>query len=376
MTVLERLRYARFWPMLWKEFIQMRRDRLTFLMMTGLPAIQLLLFGYAIQTDVRHLRTVVLDESRTAESRALVTVMANTGNFDVVGNVASREAIRIAIENGEANAALVIPPDYASDVMRGRTATAQMIVDAADPQSSAAAISGAQLAAQVRATQIVGERLSIAPPLDMRVRPWYNPAQRSAVFIVPGVIGILLTITMTLIAGIAVVRERERGTLEQLVVTPIGKTSLMLGKLIPFVVVGYVQMSVVMGLGKLIFDIPVRGSVLLLYALTVPFIVASLGVGLFISTFARSQAQAMQLAFFFMLPNILLSGYIFPRMAMPEPAQWIGLALPLTYYLKVLRGILLKGVGLGELWRPSASLIALALLFFVVSVRRFTKTID
>jgi ABC-2 type transport system permease protein len=375
-TVIERLQHARFWPMLWKEFIQMRRDRLTFLMMTGLPAIQLLLFGYAIQTDVRHLRTVVLDESRTAQSRALVTVMANTGNFDVIGNVASRDAIRIAIENGEANAALVIPPDYASDVMRGRTATAQMIVDAADPQSSAAAISGAQLAAQVRATQIVGERLRIAPPLDMRVRPWYNPAQRSAVFIVPGVIGILLTITMTLIAGIAVVRERERGTLEQLVVTPIGKTSLMLGKLIPFVVVGYVQMTVVMGLGKLIFDIPVRGSVLLLYTLTVPFIVASLGVGLFISTFARSQAQAMQLAFFFMLPNILLSGYIFPRMAMPEPAQWIGLALPLTYYLKVLRGILLKGVGLGELWRPSVSLIALALVFFVVSVRRFTKTID
>jgi ABC-2 type transport system permease protein len=375
-TVIERLRHARFWPMLWKEFIQMRRDRLTFLMMTGLPAIQLVLFGYAIQTDVRHLKTVVLDESRTAESRALVTVLANTGNFDVIGNVASRDAIRTAIENGEANAALVIPPDYARDVMRGRTATAQMIVDAADPQSSAAAISGAQLAAQVRATQIVGERLNIAPPLDMRVRPWYNPAQRSAVFIVPGVIGILLTITMTLIAGIAVVRERERGTLEQLVVTPIGKTSLMLGKLIPFVVVGYVQMTVVMGLGKLIFDIPLQGSVVLLYALTVPFIVASLGVGLFISTFARSQAQAMQLAFFFMLPNILLSGYIFPRMAMPEPAQWIGLALPLTYYLKVLRGILLKGVGLGELWRPTASLLALAMLFFAVSVRRFTKTID
>ncbi|HVT39753.1 MAG TPA: ABC transporter permease [Gemmatimonadaceae bacterium] len=376
MTVIQRLRYSRFWPMLWKEFIQMRRDRLTFLMMTGLPAIQLLLFGYAIQTDVRHLKTVVLDESRTAESRALVTVMANTGNFDVIGQVANRDGIRIAIENGEANAALVIPPDYARDVMRGRTATAQMIVDAADPQSSAAAISGAQLAAQVRATQIVGERLSIAPPLDMRVRPWFNPAQRSAVFIVPGVIGILLTITMTLIAGIAVVRERERGTLEQLVVTPIGKTSLMLGKLIPFVVVGYVQMTVVMGLGKLIFDIPVRGSVILLYALTVPFIVASLGVGLFISTFARNQGQAMQLAFFFMLPNILLSGYIFPRMAMPEPAQWIGLALPLTYYLKVLRGILLKGVGFGELWRPTAALVALALVLLAVSVRRFTKTID
>jgi ABC-2 type transport system permease protein len=375
-NVVERLRTSRFWPMLWKEFIQMRRDRLTFLMMTGLPAIQLVLFGYAVQTDVRHLRTVVLDESRTAESRALVTVITNTGNFDVIGNVASRDAVQSAIEGGDANAALVIPPDYARDIVRGRTATVQMIVDAADPQSSAAAISGAQLAAQVRATQIIGARLAILPPLDMRVRPWYNPAQRSAVFIVPGVIGILLTITMTLIAGLAVVRERERGTLEQLVVTPIGKTSLMLGKLVPFVLVGYVQMTVVMGLGKVIFDIPLRGSLVLLYVLTVPFIVASLGVGLLISTVAQSQAQAMQLAFFFMLPNILLSGYVFPRMAMPEPAQWIGLALPLTYYLKVLRGILLKGVGIADLWRPTLSMSGFAVALVVVSVRRFSKTIE
>ena len=376
MTLLERVRFSRFWPMLRKEFIQMRRDRLTFVMMTGLPALQLVLFGYAIQTDVRHLKTVVLDESRTAESRALVQVLTNTGNFDVIGSVPDREAIRRAIELGEASAALVIPPGYARDIMRGRTATAQMIVDAADPQSSAAAISGAQLAAQVRATQIVSQRLSLPLPLDMRVRPWYNPAQRSAVFIVPGVIGILLTITMTLITGIAVVRERERGTLEQLVVTPIGKTSLMLGKLVPFVLVGYVQMTVVLGLGTLIFGMPVRGSVALLYLLSVPFIFASLGVGLLISTFARSQAQAMQLAFFFMLPNILLSGYIFPRMAMPRPAQWIGLALPLTYYLKVLRGILLKDVGLAELWRPTLAMTALAAALLTVSVRRFTKTIE
>ena len=376
MTLLERVRFSRFWPMLRKEFIQMRRDRLTFVMMTGLPALQLVLFGYAIQTDVRHLKTVVLDESRTAESRALVQVLTNTGNFDVIGSVPDREAIRRAIELGEASAALVIPPGYARDIMRGRTATAQMIVDAADPQSSAAAISGAQLAAQVRATQIVSQRLSRPPPLEMRVRPWYNPAQRSAVFIVPGVIGILLTITMTLITGIAVVRERERGTLEQLVVTPIGTTSLMLGKLVPFVLVGYVQMTVVLGLGTLIFGMPVRGSVALLYLLSVPFIFASLGVGLLISTFARSQAQAMQLAFFFMLPNILLSGYIFPRMAMPRPAQWIGLALPLTYYLKVLRGILLKDVGLAELWRPTLAMTALAAALLTVSVRRFTKTIE
>jgi ABC-2 type transport system permease protein len=334
------------------------------------------LFGYAIQTDVRHLRTVVLDESRSTESRALVATIGNTGNFDIIGNVASRDAIQDAIESGEATAALVIPPGYERDIKRGRTAAVQMIVDAADPQTSAAALSGALLAAQARATEIISERVRIAPPIDMRVRPWYNPAQRSAVFIVPGVIGILLTITMTLITGIAIVRERERGTLEQLIVTPIGKTSLMLGKLVPFVVVGYVQMTVVLGLGELIFDIPIRGSVLLLYALTVPFIIASLGVGLLVSTFARSQAQAMQMTFFFMMPNILLSGYVFPRMSMPEPAQWIGLLLPLTYYLKVLRGILLKGVGLAELWRPTLSLAVFAAVLLTISVRRFSKTIE
>ena len=372
----ERIREWRFWPMLWKEFIQMRRDRITFAMILLLPAIQLALFGYAIQTDVRHLKTVVLDESRTPESRALVTVIANTGNFDIIAHVSNRDAIREGIESGEVTAALVIPPDYARDIVRGRTATAQMIVDAADPQSSAAAISGAQLAAQARSTQLLGERFRLAVPIEMRVRPWYNPSQRSATFIVPGVIGILLTITLTLITSTAIVRERERGTLEQLIVTPIGKASLMLGKLVPFVLVGYVQMTVVMVLGKLLFGIPIRGSLPLLYLLTVPFIVASLGVGLLVSTVARSQAQAMQLSFFFMLPNILLSGYIFPRMAMPLPAQWIGLALPLTYFLKVLRGVLLKGIGIDQLWKPTASMTLIAVLLLVVSVRRFTKTIE
>ena len=376
LSSVERIREWRFWPMLWKEFIQMRRDRLTFAMILLLPAIQLALFGYAIQTDVRHLKTVVLDESRTAESRALVTVIANTGNFDIIAHVSNRDAIREGIESGEVTAALVIPPDYARDIARGRTATAQMIVDAADPQSSAAAISGAQLAAQARSTQLLGERFRLAVPIEMRVRPWYNPSQRSATFIVPGVIGILLTITLTLITSTAIVRERERGTLEQLIVTPIGKASLMLGKLVPFVLVGYVQMTVVMVLGKLLFGIPIRGSLPLLYLLTVPFIVASLGVGLLVSTVARSQAQAMQLSFFFMLPNILLSGYIFPRMAMPLPAQWIGLALPLTYFLKVLRGVLLKGIGIDQLWRPTASMTLIAVLLLMVSVRRFTKTIE
>ncbi|MDH5235630.1 MAG: ABC transporter permease, partial [Gemmatimonadota bacterium] len=278
-----------------------------------------------------------------------------------------------------ASAALVIPPDYQTRIARGVPARAQLIVDAADPQSSGAALSGAQLAAQARGVEITSERLGgvpIEPPVALAVRPWYNPAQRSAVFIVPGVIGILLTITMTLITSTAIVRERERGTLEQLIVTPIDKTSLMLGKLVPFMLVGYVQMGVVLGLGWLIFDIPIVGSLALLSLLTAPFIFASLGVGLLVSTVARTQAQAMQLSFFFMLPNILLSGYIFPRAAMPEPAQWVGLLLPLTFYLRVLRGVLLKGLGIGFLWHDTLFLVGFAVVLLAISVRRFSKTIE
>ena len=362
--------------MLWKEFIQLRRDRLTFALMTALPAVQLMLFGYAIQTDVRKLPTVVLDESRTSESRALIQVLQNTDNFLVVASVNSRALAQRWIERGAARVALVIPPDYQRQLRRGQTGRAQLLIDAADPQSSGAAIAGAQLAAQARGAQLLASRFKIAPPVEIRVRPWYNPAQRSAVFIVPGIVGILLTITMTLITSTAVVRERERGTLEQLIVTPIGKTSLMLGKLIPFVLVGYVQMSVVLLLGTTFFKIPIRGSLPLLYGLALVFIVASLGIGLIISTIARNQLQAMQLSFFFMLPNILLSGYVFPRAAMPLPAQWIGALLPLTWFLEILRGVLLKGVGIRDLWEELAVLATFAVVLLVIAVRRFSKTLD
>ena len=376
MSVAMQIRAWTAWPMLWKEFITLRRDRLTFALMTGLPAIQLLLFGYAIQTDVRKLPTVVLDESRSSESRALVQVLQNTDNFLVIASVPDRYVAKRWIERGAARVALVIPPDYERDIKRGRTGQAQLLIDAADPQSSGAAIAGAQLAAQARGAQLLAARFSLAPPVEIRVRPWYNPAQRSATFIVPGIVGILLTITMTLITSTAIVRERERGTLEQLIVTPIGKTSLMLGKLVPFVLVGYVQMTVVLLLGTLFFRIPIEGSLLLLYTLSLVFIVASLGVGLLISTIARSQVQAMQLSFFFLLPNILLSGYIFPRAAMPVPAQWLGMLLPLTWFLEILRGVLLKGVGLGDLWQELGALTGFAVVLLAVSVRRFSKTLD
>jgi ABC-2 type transport system permease protein len=196
------------------------------------------------------------------------------------------------------------------------------------------------------------------------------------VYIVPGIIGVLLSMTMIVIASIAVVRERERGTLEQLVVTPIGKTSLMLGKIVPFLLVGYVQITVILLLGRLLFDVPVRGNLSTLYVVSLPFIVASLAVGLFVSTVTHTQAQAMQLGFLFLLPNILLSGFMFPREAMPAPAQWIGAALPLTYFLRVLRGVLLKGTGLPELWREVAVLMGFSVVLIGLSVRRFRKTVE
>ncbi|HZO17844.1 MAG TPA: ABC transporter permease [Gemmatimonadaceae bacterium] len=377
MSLIDRLRRASFWPMLRKEFIQMRRDRFTLAMLIGIPAIQLALFGYAVQTEVRNVPTVVLDQSHTPQSRRLVDMMANTRNFRIIGTVTNREAVRNAIERGEAAAAIIVPPEFATDLKRGHTAQAQVIVDAADPLSSAAAISAAALTGARSGPELTGRSTPVvAPAVDVRVRPWYNPESRSSHYIVPGIIGILLTMTMVSITGAAIVRERERGTLEQLVVTPIGKTSLMLGKTIPFALVGYLQVTVILVLGKLLFDIPLRGNLVLLYLLIAPFVVASLGTGLFISAVTKTQVQAMQLSFFFIMPNILLSGFMFPRAAMPEPAQWVGAALPLTYFLTVMRGVLLKGVAMNDIWRDALILTGFAVVLVAMSVRKFSKTVE
>ena len=371
---LERIRRWPFWPMVRKEFIQMRRDRLTLAMMVGIPAIQLALFGYAIRTEVRHLPTVVLDESRSAQSRALIDAIRNTGNFDILDEVHTRGEIETRIKAGQASAAVVIPPDYAHDLKRGQTARAQVIVDAADPMSSSAAIAAATAAAQA-ASLAVSTRVNRPPSIEVRVRPWFNPALKNSTYIVPGLVGLLLSLTLIMLTAMAIVRERERGTLEQLIVTPIDKTSLMLGKIVPFALVGYVQMTVVLTLGKLLFGIPLRGSLVVLYLLSATFIVACLGYGLFVSTVALTQAQAMQMSFMFMLPNILLSGYMFPREAMPVPAQLIGLLMPLTYYLKVLRGILLRDADVISVWPQALALAGFAVGAISLSVRRFSKTV-
>jgi ABC-2 type transport system permease protein len=375
MSLTERVRRWPFWAMLRKEFIQMRRDKLTLGMMVGIPAIQLAMFGYAIQTEVRHLPTVVLDESQSPESRRFVQAMINTGNFDLAGAVRDRAEMGAIIARGDAKAGIVIPPDFERDINRGRTATAQIVIDAADPLASSAAISGAGLAGAVRSQALAATRGGTAA-IEVRVRPWYNPTLRSAVYIVPGIIGVLLSVTMIIVASIALVRERERGTLEQLIVTPISKTGLMMGKLLPFLLVGYVQITVILILGRVLFDVPIRGSLPTLYLVALPFVVASVAIGLFLSTLVQNQAQAMQLGFLFLLPNILLSGFMFPREAMPAPAQWIGAALPLTYFLRIMRGILLRGVGLESLWREAVVLTGFSIGLIALSVRRFRKTVE
>jgi drug efflux transport system permease protein len=376
MSRLQRLARSPLWAMLWKELVQLRRDRMTLGLMLGIPAIQLALFGYAIQTEVRHLPTVVLDESRSSESRRLVEVFANSGNFDIIEHVPDRATLARRIETGRASAALVIPPGYVRDLKRGRGADAQVIVDAADPLASSAALSGAAQAGTARAAAIARAAGGGDAAVNVRVRPWYNPGLRSAVYIVPGIVGVLLSLTLVLITSMAVVRERERGTLEQLIVTPIDKTSLMLGKILPFLLIGYVQITVILVLGRLLFRVPMLGSIPLLYLLSLAFIVASLALGLLMSTLVRSQVQAMQLSFLFLLPNILLSGFMFPRQAMPGLAQWIGAALPLTYFLTILRGVLLKGTGIAELWPEALALVGFAVGLVVLSVTRFHKTIE
>jgi len=367
----------RFWPMFRKEFIQMRRDRLTLGIMVGIPVVQLLMFGYAIQMDVRDIPTVVLDQSRTPESREIVAAFQNTGNFRIVAHVDGRRALDAAIARGAAQAGIVVPADYPRDLARGRTATVQVIMDASDPLSSQAALAAAAGVAQMRNLAILSAAAGRATlPLEARVRPRYNPGLRSAVYIVPGLVGVILTLTLVLVTAMAIVRERERGTLEQLIVTPITKTELMLGKSAPYVGVGLVQMTTVLVVGRFVFDVPLTGNVLLLYGVALIFVVASLALGLLVSTLVRTQQQAMQVSFFFVLPNILLSGFMFPRAAMPAAFQWLGLLLPLTHFLKVLRGILLRGVGLEALWVEALILTAFAVGLIGLAVRRFHKTLD
>ncbi len=356
-----------------KELRQLRRDRLTLAMMVAFPVMQLLLFGYAINTDVRHIPTLIYDQDHSAASRDLVRGMEVTGFYDIAGYAGSHRDIERALRAGDARVALVIPPRFSSDVLVGRPARVQLIVDGSDPQTVASAVNTASSLVAARSSQLLVERLGAGPAMTVEPNTWYNPDLRTAVFIVPGLVGVILTMTMVMLTAMAIARERERGTLEQLIVSPVRRPELIVGKIVPYVVIGYVQMTLILTAGRLVFDVPIAGSPALLYGLAFLFIAANLAVGLFFSTLARTQQQAMQMSFFFLLPNILLSGFMFPFEAMPRPAQWLAEVLPLTHFMRIVRGIVLRGARFtdlhAELWWLGGILCALV----AIASLRFTK---
>lgn len=371
----ERLR-----AMVKKEFVQMRRDPATLRLMLVVPVMQLLIFGYAIRTDVRHLPMVVFDQSHTQQSRGFVQSLVATDNFALARDVHSYAEAIAAVDAGQARSAVVIPPDFARRLKRGSTAPVQVLVDASDPTASQSAIGAAQMVGQRMNIALVAARtgvdLATRMPVDVRVRPLYNPALANVMFVVPGLVGIILSNILIIITALAIVRERETGTLEQLIVTPLARWEIMLGKIAPYVLVGYVQMTTVLLVGHFLFHVPVRGPLLALYATTFLFIVANLGLGLFISTLGRTQTQVTQTAFLFLLPNVLLAGFMFPREAMPFAARVFGWLLPLTFYLQLVRGIILKGNGLTQVWPQALALAVFAVAFFTFATRRFSKTLE
>lgn len=362
-----------------KEFIQMKRDRLTFGMMIVLPVIQLLLFGFAINTDVKHLSTIVYDQSLQQEGRDLLASFTASEYFDIKYIAGNYQEVNDSISKGKTKVGIVIPPDFSENVKHGRSADVQVIVDASDSMAASSAISAAQLIGQLKSQEIMIQKVqgvtgkSFEPAYDIRIRPWYNPDFVSAFYMVPGILGIVLTMTMVMITSMAIVRERELGTLEQLIVTPMKSYELMLGKIIPYVFVGYVQATMALVVGILVFDLPIRGSLSLLYALTSLFIIASLALGILISTVAKTQMQAMQMSFFVFLPSVMLSGFMFPREAMPTFFYWLGDVLPLTFYLEIMRGIVLKGIGFNFLWSQVAALCTFILVAFSISILKFQK---
>jgi ABC-2 type transport system permease protein len=364
-----------------KEVLQLLRDRRTLATIITLPIIQMILYGY-LSNDVRHIPAAVFDQSRTPESRTLVAAFANTTYVDIRYYTNGFDRVQRLIDGGQAKIGILVPPDYADRLRSGRTAQVGVIVDASEPTSARTVLSLATGVGQTLSTQLVvqqSERRGIAPPpqlIDVRPRAWYNPTLAQVNFIVPGVIALILVFVTTFQAVTVIVRERERGTIEQLVVTPITGTELLLGKVIPLIGLGYIEITVTLLLATLWFHMPVKGSLLLLYVLSLAFFFSTLGLGVLISTVSKTFQQATQVAQLVLLPSMLLSGFIFPRESLPYWLQVIGGIFPLTYFIVVLRGILIKGVGIAYLWRQILPLVGLGVLMFAVAINRFQKRVD
>ncbi len=366
----------------WKEFIQIGRDWRTLAVVIDQPVLMLVLYGYAINFDLRHVALGVQDDDRTPDSRRLVDAFRRGENFDVAAWLDSPAAATRALDGGAVRAVLAIPRGYAADLAAGRTATVQLLVDGADSTSATTTIGYAGAIVREHSGAVTVEALrrrGLAvrdgfPPLETRVRFWYNPEQKSVNYIVPGLIAVILMMLATLLTALTVVRERERGTIEQLVVSPLQPRELILGKLVPYAAIAFVDVLLVMGAGRLLFGVRVVGSIPLLLALSVVYLVAALGIGLLISVLSPTQQTAMTAGILAsQLPTVLLSGFIFPIRAMPEAVQWLTNLLPARHFLVIVRGIFLKASPLAHLWPQALALAAIAVLTLTLAARTFRK---
>ncbi|MDQ2702546.1 MAG: ABC transporter permease [Pseudomonadota bacterium] len=359
----------RLWAIMLKEVRQLRRDRMTLGMILGIPVLQLALFGYAINLNLRGLDAAVADQANTAGSRALVMDMLATGVVRATHDATTPAQVMQLIERGEISVGIVIPRDFERRKANGAD-VAQVLVDGSDTVVQSAAIQLAQVPLEARAGSAAADASRIS------VVAFYNPQRRSAVNIVPGLIGVILTMTMVLFTAVAIVRERERGNMELLIATPLTSTELMVGKVLPYIAIGLVQVTLVLALGTWLFQVPIRGSLADVYLASALLIVANLALGLMISNRARSQFQSMQMTMFVFLPSILLSGFMFPFAGMPRVVQWLAEVLPLTHFLRLVRGIMLRGARLGELWPDVGALLAFTVVVMAVAILGFRKRLD
>ncbi len=377
---MQALSWSRWTGIIIKEFIQLRRDRLTFGMIVGIPILQLILFGFAINADPKQLPTAVLDADRSEYARTVLQGLKNSGYFRIEREVSTEAEAEALLLSGEVQFVVTVPENFGRKLVRGERPVLLVEADATDPSATGNAI--ASLAPTMRtalARDLGGPlaRLNPVPdPVEVRVHRRFNPEGITSYNIVPGLLGTILTMTMILMTGLAMTRERERGTFENLLSTPALPIEVMTGKIVPYILIGLIQVTLLLAAGFLIFQVPMQGSVLLLYLSVSLFIAANLTLGITFSSIARNQLQAMQMTFFFFLPSILLSGFMFPFRGMPEWAQWVGNLLPLTHFLHLVRGIMLKGNGLAELWPNIWPILAFMLVVISLGLGVYRKTLD
>ncbi|RAT98237.1 ABC transporter permease [Brevibacillus sp. Leaf182] len=374
--------WERYWSVVKKEVIQIKRDRPSLAIALVMPLMLLFLFGYAVNTDVNDIQMAVWNQSPSAASRELVDQFVHTRVFEVAAHVSSYREIEAMLDDGSVNVALIIGPDYTRKRDRNESVDVQMLINGSDPNIARTATSQAQLIVQHQAITLQEIKLQkqglgeLEQPLGLDTRVLFNPNMESIVFNIPGLIGLIMQNVTMILTAFSLVREKERGTMEQLIVTPIRPLELMLGKITPYVGVGLFSFCLVLLVGTYWFGVPVKGSISLLVTLSILFLVTTLLLGIFISTVAKTQLQAMQMAFAFILPSVLLSGFMFPRDSMPLVIQWLGGLVPLTYFLEILRGIFLKGVDIDALWKDVVGMSGFCLLILTVAILRFRKKIE